>query len=48
MAAAGFFIGHFVLAVGSLLINLIFAIAMGAFAVLAFSLMVRIADRGKK
>ena len=48
MALAVFFVGHVVLAVGSLLINLLFAVIMGAFAVIAFSLLAHLADRGKK
>lgn len=48
MAAAIFFVGHVVLAVGSLVVNLLFAVIMGAFAVLAFSILAHIADRSKK
>ena len=48
MAAAVFFVGHIVLAVGSLLINLVFAIAMGAFAVVAVTLALRMSGGGKR
>jgi hypothetical protein len=48
MAVAVFFVGQVVLAVGSLLINLVFAIAMGAFAILAVSFATSMANKGKR
>lgn len=45
MALAVFFVGHVVLAVGSLLINLIFAVAMGVFAVVAITVAMGIARK---
>ena len=47
MALAIFFVGQVVLSVGSLLLNLIFAIAMGVFAIIAVSVAARIGGRGK-
>ena len=48
MALAVFFVGHVVLAVGSLLINLIFAIAMGVFAIFAVSVATKLAGKNKR
>ena len=45
MALVVFFVGEFVLGAGTFLINVIFAIAMGAFAVVAVTLAARIAGR---
>lgn len=45
MAAAIFFVGQFVLAAGSLLINLIFAVAMGVFAIAAVTVAMRMSGR---
>ena len=47
MALAVFFVGHIVLSVGTLLLNIIFALAMGLFAVLAVTVAFRIAGRRK-
>lgn len=48
MAFVIFFLGQFVFAAGSLLINLLFAIAMGAFAFLMVTLAIRISGRNKR
>ncbi len=48
MALAIFFVGHIVLAVGSLLINIVFSIAMGLFAILAVTVAFRFAGRRKR
>lgn len=43
-----FFLGEFVFGAGTFAINVGFGLAMGAFAVLAVTLAVRIADRKKR
>ena len=48
MAAAVFFVGHLVLAVGSLIVNLVFAVAMGLFAIFAVSVAMRMAGKHKR
>lgn len=48
MAVAVFFVGQVVLAVGSLLVNLIFAVAMGAFAFVAVTFATRLSKNGRR
>ena len=48
VALVVFFVGHIVLAVGSLLVNVLFAILMGAFAILAVSIATRISGKHKR
>ena len=48
MALVVFFVGHIVLAVGSLLLNIIFAIAMGLFAIFAVSIATKIGGNRKR
>lgn len=48
MALVVFFVGQVVLAVGSLVVNLIFAIAMGVFAIIAVSVAAGIANKGRR
>lgn len=48
MAVVVFFVGQFVLAVGSFLLNVVFAIAMGVFAIIAVSIATGMAGRRKK
>jgi hypothetical protein len=43
-----FFLGEFVFGAGTLLINIVFGLAMGAFAILAVTLAARIAARKKR
>lgn len=43
-----FFVGHVVLGAGSLLVDIIFAIAMGFFAILAVSIAARISGKHKR
>jgi uncharacterized membrane protein len=45
MALVVFFTGQIVLQVGSLVINIVFALLMGAFAILAVTVAARIAGR---
>ncbi len=45
LAAAIFFVGQFVLAAGSFLINLVFAIVMGAVAIAAITVAMRMSGR---
>lgn len=47
LALVVFFIGQFVLHVGTLMINIVFAIAMGAFAYFAVTVATRYAGRDK-
>ncbi|MFK7943506.1 MAG: hypothetical protein AB8B85_11415 [Paracoccaceae bacterium] len=48
MAFVVFFVGEFVLGAGTLAINIVFAAAMGLFAMLAVTLATRFSERGKK
>lgn len=48
MAVVVFVLGQFVLAVGSFLLNIVFAIAMGLFAIVAVSIATGMAGRRKK
>ena len=47
MAAAVLFLGQFVLSVGSLLINIVFALAMGVFAIFLVTLATKFSKRGR-
>lgn len=47
MAAAVFFVGQFVLSVGTLLINILFALAMGVFAIFMVTLAAKFSNRGR-
>ncbi len=48
MALAVFFVGQVVLSVGTLIMNLVFALAMGAFAIIAVTVATRMAGRKKR
>ncbi len=48
MAVVVFVLGQFVLTVGSFLLNIVFAIAMGLFAIVAVSIATGMAGRRKK
>ncbi|MEM7059421.1 MAG: hypothetical protein AAF557_17695 [Pseudomonadota bacterium] len=48
VALAVFFVGHIVLGAGSLLVDLVFAIAMGFFAILAVTIAARVAGKRKR
>ena len=48
VAVVVFFVGHIVLAAGSLLVDLVFAIAMGLFAILAVTIVTRITGKHKR
>ena len=47
MAAVVFFVGQIVLSVGTLLINIVFALAMGVFAIFLVTLAAKFSKRGK-
>ena len=47
MAAAVFAVGQFVLSVGTLMINILFALAMGIFAIFMVSLAAKFSSRGR-
>ena len=48
MAVVVFVLGQFVLTVGSFLLNIVFAVAMGVFAIVAVSIATGMAGRRKK
>ena len=48
VALVVFFVGQVVLAVGSVLVNIFFAIAMGLFAIFAVSIAARITGKHKR
>lgn len=47
MAVAVFAVGQFVLGVGTLIINILFALAMGAFAIFMVTLAAKFSKRGE-
>ena len=47
MAAAVFAVGQFVLGVGTLILNILFALAMGVFAIFMVTLAAKFSNRGR-